>query len=145
MKFTVEFDTMRTDGPAVDIPSRITTISDIDFIREKLNVNVPLEKIIDADKKFKSNPIIELDEDNARKIDVFRRYKNHIIVIVPGHFLDEYIYKDVYVDNIETDEIKAAAIEYKLDEKRLINDWIRDGAPMKWGFPVEEKEEINIF
>lgn len=143
MEFTISFGTTSNLGAYERKDIDKTTLNDVEFIRKNLNIDLPLEKIGTPRIDYYFNPKIKLNEETAKMISKFWDETNHINVIVPESFLNQYEYKDIYVDkDNETNEIVKAGIKYKLNEEKIISDWTAEGTPEFWGFPVEEKKGI---
>ena len=93
-----------------------------------------------------SKHTVTMTEDDARKSGKFNG-TTKVKVIVPYGYLTKYVSMDARFYYTETNKSKipwlynkierhvsSAVINFVIDTKRIINEWIEAGSPERWGF-----------
>lgn len=130
MVFKVTFLTKRSFGSAIDVESKDTGTKGVDKIRRDLGLQLPLERIASQIKFLRANPEITIEETIARKSTHFEQ-TNHITVEVEPEALNRYVKQTLYSERSETGEIYKAGLFNEIDHDRIIQDWEKDGFPLK--------------
>ena len=130
MEFKVKFQSYT--GYAIDTPTG-TGFDGVELIREVLDdPDFPIENIHNYALNTKQNPEIKLSLEQAKRLWYFNRNNDVIVTVLEG-FLNRYTVRLVRVGENTSDAGKTAWIDYQIKEQVLIQEWIKAGAPLRWG------------
>ena len=124
------------------LPKRQIGYNGVLKVWEELDVVLPLERIsgfVITMQKYGYD--IKLDTSVVSLL--YREYglftgTNIEVIEVPPKYLNQFVYETVVAyRNKTTGEIVEARIERRVDDEALLEKWISDGAPQRWGFEEE--------
>ena len=132
MKFKISFTNSK--HCVIGKESIETGLKHIDFIREKTEKNLLLDKINYTTDRLYINPCITIDEETARKCGSLFDEINHLCVTTAKGHLDKFVKDKINITKDEgTGEIREAKIAYYCDKEEIIKAWIEEGCPVEWG------------
>jgi len=135
MNFKVEFNSEGHYSNPFEIESiNNFGIADLDNIKEKLDIeNIDISLIDNAIPRFSKNLYLEINEDLARKSNLFMNNSFLTIRFKHSGCLNEFVERKIEVlrDN-ENDAITKINFFYQINEEKLLKSWEEKG------FPTEE-------
>ncbi len=150
MRFVVIFSSYVGEY-AINFYNRETTLRDLLYVREKLGVKLPEERIAPEVKGYHSNVVFNVTSDEILKDEALKRvfYDNQKVrVLIPRGALNKYVI--VRIEEVKKDEktgeILHVYLHYTLiedGERKIFEDWVAAGCPLSWNPDAEDEEENN--
>lgn len=142
MQFTVFFET-GSSVTAAFFGSQPIGINDVDIIREKLGISLPLDRIKPRNETLQSFDSIVLSEETARESGLYKD-KSHVGVRVPQKMLNQFCDKVAKCTTDEqTGEVLSAWIEYRIDKDAVIEAWRQSGFRTEWDIQIDNSLTDN--
>lgn len=144
MKFGIQFCSGENDPyESVHIPASTVGLRLLRKIRKDFGKKYSLDEINPRIGGIFKECFIQISEEKAEELGLFEEL--HIYeVYVPGKFLNKYV-ETQYVINEEPINFslqKEVYFEHVVNEEKILEDWIKDGCPDKWGDDDLGWEEI---
>ena len=149
MEFVVRFRSK--EQYAVDLPNRGVGLKYLLYVREKLGLEIPEERVNSYIVNIHRNPEVVIPSSRILSDDRLKELfydKQKVVVGVPQGSLNKYSTISLKVDKDEaTGEVKYVNLYFDLtedNEEKILEDWIAAGCPLEWDpnnqDEMEEKE-----